>query len=164
VVTITKFHDPWYFIWHACWNKTKYMRNKFNLLFAIVNWIYSGVTFVCINNIILFWTIIESSSSFSFQQRHVVFFRNEFGSVIMSTTHCRTDKKWISARKQCGKKVFHFLSISPKKNLYVSWANTHGILLTEVKQNYQASSVKTFYSKRQSFLKWVIYFTGKYLD
>jgi hypothetical protein len=39
-----------------------------------------------------------------------------------------------------------------------------GIILTEVKINDQASSVKTFYSKRQSSLKWVIYFTGKYFD
>jgi hypothetical protein len=165
VVIITKFYHPCSFIWHACWNKPKYVRNKFDLLFAIVNWIYSGVTFVCINNINLFWTIIESSSTFSFRQRHVIFFRNKFGSVIMSITHCRTDKKWISMRKQCGKKLFHFLSISPKKRIFmwhgqIHWYYSH----RSQKKNDQASSVKIFYSKRQSFLKWVIYFTGKYFD
>jgi len=68
------------------------------------------------------------------------------------------------AKAMWEKSVSFFYLFHRKKNLYVSWANTHGILLTEVKKNYQASSVKTFYSKRQSFLKWVIDFTGKYLD
>ncbi len=94
-------------------------------MFAIVSWIYSWVTFVCINNINLFWTNIESSSSFSFRQRHVVFFRNKFGSVIMSTTHCRTDKKWISMRKQCGKKVFHFLSYFTEKIIILCHGQIH---------------------------------------
>ncbi len=144
MVIITKFHDPCSFIWHACWNETKYVRNKFNLLFAIVNWIYSGVTFVCINNINSFWTNIESSSSFSFRQRHVVFFRNKFGSVITSTTYCRTDKKWISMRKQCGKKVFHFLSYFTEKIIILCHGQIHWYYSHRSQKDYQPSSVKTF--------------------
>jgi hypothetical protein len=110
VVIITKFHHPCSFIWHACWNKIKYVRNKFNLLFAILNWIYSGRL---LNHRLHFlsdkdtWYFFEINLVASLCQLRIV-------ELIRNESVCESN---------VGKNCFISYLFHRKNNPYVSWAN-----------------------------------------